>query len=77
MLVSQVKRGVEVDSDILSLDESEDLVGDIPYARQFMKFIDEAATRYHGVDIVKRELLAVGYEELKEDEVNFLFVSLY
>jgi aspartyl aminopeptidase len=60
------------DADDLSLDESEgELAEDVPYAKQFLSFIDEATTRYHAVEVVKRELLAVGYEELKESEVKF------
>jgi hypothetical protein len=70
MFVRPVQQAVKVDSDVLSLDESDSYsVENIPYANQFLKFIDETPTRYHGVDVVRRDLIAAGYEELKENEV--------
>lgn len=58
-------------SDDLSLDDSEyDHSEQTPYARDFMDFIDEATTPYHAVDVVRRDLLAAGYEELRERDVN-------
>jgi hypothetical protein len=42
---------------------------DIPYAKEFMTFIDAAVTRYHAVDLVKHELEEAGYEGLKESDV--------
>jgi hypothetical protein len=63
-------------NDVISL---EDYEGDeeLPYANEFLDFIDGAVTVYHAVETVKRELLQNGFVELREDDVSQLIHAKY
>ncbi|KZS90053.1 peptidase M18, aminopeptidase I [Sistotremastrum niveocremeum HHB9708] len=51
--------------DVVSLDDEP---SPPPYAESCLEWINEAVTNFHGVDIAKRKLSAVGYVELKESQ---------